>query len=279
MRRSPVSLIVILLALLIGVVSMLNLGLSSAESLAIPDGVALQAEENCLPENLATDSDKYAAFDDFVYDLYSTTCLGESGVTEEKLKLAITGYFNLLQSQQIKPKAPLTLVDYSQTSVKPRLFVIDLLEQIIEHESLVAHGRGSGGKVPRYFSNEHQSHKTSLGFYKTANTYIGQHGYSLRLDGLERGINDRARSRAIVMHGADYVSQAVCNEYGYLGRSWGCPSLPRGQSQSIISSIKNGSCMFLIGNDKNYLSRSELIDEYCASEFFWNNRYQLEQYI
>lgn len=279
MRRSPILFLAVLFTLLLGLVSILNAGLDSAESRAALYSVTLQAEETCISENVVSDSEKYAAFDDFVFDLYSTTCLEESGVTEEKLKLAITGYFNLLQSKKIKPKAPLTLVDYSQTSVKPRLFVIDLLEQIIEHESLVAHGRGSGGKVPRYFSNERESHKTSLGFYKTANTYIGQHGYSLRLDGLERGINDRARSRAIVMHGADYVSQAVCNEYGYLGRSWGCPSLPLGQSRSIISSIKNGSCMFLIGNDKDYLRSSELIDEYCASEFFWNNRYQLEQYI
>ncbi|GEM_PF-575455 len=240
------------------------------------DSLSLVESSECFVPNL---SDKSAAFDDFVFDLYDSTCLESSGVSEENLKLAVTGYFNLIQSEKIAPKTPLTLVDYSQSSIKPRLFVIDLLEQLIEHQSLVAHGRGSGGKIPKYFSNEHQSHKTSLGFYKTSNTYVGQHGYSLRLDGLESGINCRARSRAIVMHPATYVSNAVCREYGYLGRSWGCPSLPVNQSRAIISSIKNGTCMFLIAKDKNYLSNSELIDEFCASEFFWNNRYQLEQYI
>lgn len=225
------------------------------------------------------ESDKAAAFSDFVFDVYENTCLEDEGVSEANLKLAITGFFNLLASEKIARNTPLTLVDYNQTSIKPRLFVIDLANQFIEHQSLVAHGRASGGKIPHNFSNKHNSHKTSLGFYRTSNTYIGQHGYSLRLDGLESGINDGARSRAIVMHGASYVSNAVCREYGYLGRSWGCPSLPLSQSKTIISSIKNGSCLFLIANDEKYLSNSDLIDEFCASEFFWNNRDQLEQYI
>lgn len=275
MKQRVLYISIFFLCSLLGFSSFLSIE-KEAPSVAIEKPFSLVESTACFePQS----SDKSAAFDDYIYDVYSNTCLENAGVSEHNLKLAITGYFNLLESNKIAPKTPLTLVDYTQTSVKPRLFVIDLSGQFIEHESLVAHGRGSGGKVPRYFSNEHQSHKTSLGFYKTSNTYIGQHGYSLRLDGLEHGINDRARSRAIVMHGADYVSNAVCREYGYLGRSWGCPSLPRAQSKTIISSIKDGSCMFLIANDKNYLSNSNLIDEYCASEFFWNNRYQLEQYI
>ena len=110
-----------------------------------------------------------------------------------------------------------------------------------------------------HFSNISQSNKSSLGFYETLNSYIGKNGYSLQLQGLENGINDNANSRAIVMHGAEYVSENFIQARGFLGRSWGCPAVPEKMSKPIIDKIKNGTCLFIYSPDKNYLNHSGII--------------------
>lgn len=170
--------------------------------------------------------------------------------------LAITGYNKI---NDIKKKNLITIIDFSKPSSEKRFFVIDIIKKQLLFQTFVAHGKNSGDKSATTFSNKTESLKSSLGFYLTAQTYTGKHGYSLKLDGLEKGINDNARAREIVIHGADYVSQEFINKYGRLGRSWGCPALPVEISKEIINLISNGSCIFIYGADSYYTKNSELI--------------------
>jgi len=153
--------------------------------------------------------------------------------------------FNKLKENGRIQKNILTLVDFSLSSNENRLWVIDLNKNTILFQSLVAHGRNSGNEFADDFSNIPESHQSSLGLYLTGETYFGKHGYSLRLDGQEKGINSNARDRAIVIHGADYVSENFIKQHGRLGRSFGCPSLPNEVSKEIIDAIKDKSCLFI----------------------------------
>ncbi len=151
-----------------------------------------------------------------------------------------------------------TLIDFSKPSTEERLYVFDLDRKEVLHVSHVAHGRNSGGNYATSFSNESGSHKSSLGFYLTGGTYQGRNGYSMLLHGLEPGINDKARERAIVVHGAAYANPSVIGPGGRLGRSHGCPALPEAVNREIIDAIKGGTVMFIYANDRTYLAQSEL---------------------
>lgn len=154
-------------------------------------------------------------------------------------------YAGFLQVEGRK-KDILTLVDFSKPSTAERLIVVDLNEAKLLFHSHVAHGKASGGTYATSFSNQHESHKSSLGFYLTADTYNGRTtGYSLRLDGLDRGLNDNARARGVVMHGADYADPALIASGGRLGRSFGCPALPPDLGRPIIDAIKGGSVLYI----------------------------------
>lgn len=141
----------------------------------------------------------------------------------------------------------LTVIDYSLPSTRPRLWVLDLSEGKVLFHELVAHGQGSGGNYATRFSNLPDSHQSSLGLYLTAGTYTGGNGYSLKLRGLESGVNDLAESRYIVMHGAWYVSPEHARAHGRIGRSWGCPALPKASAGPVIDTIKDGSFLFVYG--------------------------------
>jgi hypothetical protein len=154
----------------------------------------------------------------------------------------------------------LTIIDYSKPSSERRMYIIDLVNRKLLYQTLVAHGKNSGEKECTRFSNRPQSLQSSPGFYLTAEAYSGRQGYSLRLDGEEPGINDMARSRAIVIHGADYVCQEYVEEYGYIGRSFGCPALPLNVNRKIIDLIKGGSCLYIHTNDKNYITKTAIRD-------------------
>lgn len=143
----------------------------------------------------------------------------------------------------------LTLIDFSKASTRERLWVIDMAAGKVLFSSHVAHGQGSGGNYATSFSNVSGSHKSSLGVYLTGATYNGGNGYSLLLDGLEKGVNDNARSRAIVVHGAAYADPSVIASTGRLGRSWGCPALPVAVTREIIDTIKEGSVLYIYGNN------------------------------
>jgi len=157
-------------------------------------------------------------------------------------------------------KEILTIIDYSKPSCDRRFYVIDLVNRKLLHYTLVAHGKNSGELICTKFSNRPNSLQSSPGFFLTAEAYSGRHGYSLRLDGMEPGLNDQARARNIVIHGAEYVAQHYVNDVGYIGRSFGCPALPLELNKKIIDLIKDGSCLYIHTNDKNY----ESLTSYCC---------------
>jgi len=150
-------------------------------------------------------------------------------------------------------------IDYSLPSSEPRLWVIDLARKQVLHHELVAHGEGSGDTRPVAFSNEEGSHRSSLGLFRTDEAYTGRFGYSLRLSGLESGINDKARARAIVMHGSSDVSRAFAAEWGTIGRSWGCLALPEDVAPRIIDSIAGGSAIFAYYPETRWLRESRYL--------------------
>jgi hypothetical protein len=192
-------------------------------------------------------------------DLFNAMQLGQAGLSKDAFLKAWQGYNNIA-AQHISVKAGIiTIVDFSKPSSKERLFVVDLNHKKILHSSLVAHGRNSGLVYAKSFSNQPETYKSSLGFYKTLHTYEGENGFSLRLEGLEKNINDKAFQRAIVMHGADYVSKKLARERGFIGRSYGCPAIPHDKAPQIIRTIKDGSLLFIYYPDKKYDKVSKLI--------------------
>ncbi|MEO5776394.1 MAG: murein L,D-transpeptidase catalytic domain family protein [Flavobacterium sp.] len=158
--------------------------------------------------------------------------------------LALDGFYKL-KEKGIVQKNILTLVDFSLSSNTKRLWVIDLDKKIILFQTLVAHGRNTGEEFAKQFSNQAESFQSSIGFYATGEIYNGKHGMSLKLDGLEKGLNDNARERAVVVHGADYVSESFIKQNKRLGRSQGCPAIPVEMNAKIINVIKDKSCLFL----------------------------------
>lgn len=163
----------------------------------------------------------------------------------EIMQTALSGYEKVVEGRKLNRPEVITIIDFSLPSDRERLWVIDLIHQKVLFNCLVAHGRNSGGSVAEHFSNSPGSYASSPGFYITGETYTGKNGLSLTLDGIEKGINDKARERAIVMHGADYVSSDFIRKNGRLGRSLGCPAVPEEFKEGIINAIKGGSCLFI----------------------------------
>jgi hypothetical protein len=175
------------------------------------------------------------------------------------LRLALTASQCAAASGAVKNPATLTIIDYSKASVEPRLWVLDLQARALLYEELVSHGQGSGGNFATKFSNTPESHQTSIGLYVTDQPYVGRNGYSLRLDGLDHGFNDRARQRAIVMHGASYVNPSITKALGRLGRSHGCPAVRTEVARELIDRIKGGNLVFAYYPDPEWLSRSKFL--------------------
>jgi hypothetical protein len=157
--------------------------------------------------------------------------------------------------------APTTLsvIDYSKPSTSQRLWVFDLVDRSLLYQELVAHGQGSGDNTPTEFSNDAETHRSSIGLFLTAEPYIGKNGYSLRLDGLEPGFNDHARERDIVIHGASYVSEDFAASVGRLGRSWGCPALRPAIARELIDKVKGGNLLFSYYPDQKWLAQSKYL--------------------
>jgi hypothetical protein len=170
----------------------------------------------------------------------------------ESFSIALEGFYKLKRNGQVT-KDILTLIDFSMSSNSKRLWVIDLTTNKVLFNSLVAHGKNTGEEFASYFSNKAESFQSSLGFYATAEVYNGKHGMSLKLDGLQKGLNDKARERAVVVHGANYVSENFIKNHKRLGRSQGCPALPVELNEKIINVIKDKSCLFIYHPSKNNL--------------------------
>ena len=202
-------------------------------------------------------STNYSSLDSLSYDIYQS--LNTTDLNFETFSFAYHGYWQIVAEGDTEKKNILTIIDFNKSSTEKRFFIIDLDIQKIIHESLVAHGKNSGWDIPSSFSNMANSHKSSLGFYLTGETYMGKHGLSLKLDGLEKDINDNARKRNIVIHSANYVSGSFIDKFGRLGRSFGCPSLPSDNYNSIIDLIKNKSIIFIYSSQKEYFSKSDYL--------------------
>lgn len=182
---------------------------------------------------------------------------------------AVAGYQRIEQ----KTKSIMTLIDFTKPSTEKRLFVFDMEQKKMLFSSVVSHGRNSGGNYATSFSNKYGSYQSSLGFYLTENTYQGKNGYSLVLNGLEKGINDRAKERAIVMHGAAYANPSTIAS-GRLGRSLGCPALPQALAKPVIDTIKKGSVLFIYAKDKEYMAQSSVLEGLPYAEGVTNMKIQ-----
>ncbi|TDH29362.1 murein L,D-transpeptidase catalytic domain family protein [Segetibacter sp. 3557_3] len=193
--------------------------------------------------------------------LYDSLRLNDLGLSRKAYDFAMSGYRTLLASGKVRNKQVLSIADFSLPSSRKRLFILDLEKSKLLFHTYVSHGRNSGREAANEFSNEDGSFKSSIGFYTTQDTYSGKHGYSLRLNGEEKGFNDRALSRGIVMHSAAYVNESLIKTQGYIGRSQGCPAVSENLHKSIISKIKSGSCFFIYGTDKYYASHSRLVNK------------------
>ena len=182
------------------------------------------------------------------------------GLSNKALDKAIEGYAEMKTKGKVD-KDILIVIDYTKSSNLERFFILDMSDTSLTHSMLVAHGRNSGNEFATSFSNVSGSYMSSLGFFKTAETYQGKHGLSLRMDGLERGINHHARDRAIVIHQADYVCLDFAAEHGRIGRSLGCPALPQEQYTEVIQTIKEGCLLYIYGGDETYALQSSFLNE------------------
>ncbi len=193
-------------------------------------------------------------------DLYKSLRLGEKGLSRQAFEYACKGYRRLLKKRIISKQAYLAICDFSQSSNNKRLYLVDMMSNEVVLNTYVAHGRNSGGEFATRFSNQPKSLQSSLGFYVTRNSYYGEHGLSLRVVGLETGYNDKAGKRRIVIHGADYIGDDWLEQNNYMGRSYGCPAIPREESNYLINTIKNGSCIFIYYPSKRYLKGSKILN-------------------
>jgi hypothetical protein len=190
-------------------------------------------------------------------ELYKS--LNDSGINFQAFCLAMKGYQALNAEGLVKNDSILSIIDYSLPSSDNRFYVINLKRKDVLYKTLVAHGRNSGDLYASRFSNKAQSHQSALGFFITGSAYEGGNGYSMMLDGVDTGYNDFARIRSIVIHGAKYVTHAYIEQYGRLGRSFGCPALPPDLNTAVIDVIKEGSVLFSYYPDNRYFKCSKVL--------------------
>ena len=192
--------------------------------------------------------------------LYDSLHLQQAGLRREAFEYALKGYKKLLRNESLTNDSVLSICDFSQSSRKKRLYVIDLANKKLLVNTYVAHGKRSGKEYAWSFSNKPESYKSSLGFYITRNTYEGANGLSLNIEGLEEGINDKAFERRIVIHSSGYVGRPYLKANKFSGRSLGCPAVPINELDQVIENIKDGSCLFIYHPTKYYLLRSNILN-------------------
>lgn len=197
---------------------------------------------------------KVMRFEQVSFDLYTQMNLSASDMSYDVFNNALMGYYGLYNEGRLSNKGILTVVDFTKSSNEKRLWVLDLNNRQVLHNTYVAHGRNSGNVQAQAFSNEHKSFMSSVGFYVTDEVYYGKHGKSLRLDGMDEAFNSNARDRAVVMHGAEYATENFIKQYGRLGRSLGCPAVPLGEHESIIDAVKGRTALYIHSGDESYTS-------------------------
>jgi hypothetical protein len=192
--------------------------------------------------------------------IYYEMDLEDSGLSRKAFESAWIGYYKLRKKGLLRKSSVLSICDFSQSSSNQRLYVIDVRNRKVLYRTYVSHGINSGEEFASCFSNTMESCKSSLGFYITKRTYTGVNGMSLRIEGVDKGFNDNAEKRAIVIHGATYVSQRILRKYGVMGTSFGCPAIPAEMTSQIIPVVKNGSCFFIYYPSKKYLANSPVLN-------------------
>jgi len=215
-----------------------------------------------LPTTIITTENNAAKVSNVEYYtnlLYDSLHLDQMGMKKDALVYAYKGQQNLVKKGRISNPNILTVCDFSQPSDNKRLYIIDVNNFKVLLNTYVAHGKNSGNLYAQKFSNRPKSLQSSLGFYVTKGTYFGTHGLSLRLAGQDKGFNDRAESRAIVVHGATYIGDEWLG--GKMGRSFGCPAVPARFASKVISLIKNGTCLFIYHPLKGYLNSSNVLND------------------
>ena len=227
---------------------------TTSKSIYKSDSVKTEAAQpTILAEN------KVLSFEEKTTVLYNEIEAGQYTLPNlETFIQAFEGY-TALESQGKVRNAILTIVDFSFSSTKERMWVIDMENKKVVLQTLVSHGMNSGKEFAKSFSNQNESFKSSLGFFITGETYNGKHGISLKLDGQEYGLNDKARERAVVIHGADYVSKKLASRQGYIGRSQGCPAVAPEVAPTLINTIKNQSVLFIYHPTRMYVNKSRLV--------------------
>ena len=189
--------------------------------------------------------------------VYDSLQLSLKGLSQQAFDFAKQGLHILIKEGKLLNDSIISIVDFSQPSGQKRLYILDMKNYKVLFNTLVAHGSNTGREWATSFSNLNSSHMSSPGFYITRETYQGGNGYSLKLEGVESGINDNAYERGIVIHGAAYVSDDFVNSQGYIGRSWGCPAVPLRLNEPIINTIKNGTCLFVY--HPSYINQSSVL--------------------
>jgi hypothetical protein len=192
--------------------------------------------------------------------IYNEMDLQNSGLSEKAFEYGWMGYYKLQKRGLLRKTNILTICDFSQSSSVERMYVIDVRSKKLLYRTFVAHGINSGEEYANSFSNSDESCKSSLGFYVTSNTYTGSNGLSLRIQGVDRGFNDHAARRNIVIHGATYVSLRILHKYGVMGTTFGCPAIPAEMTDQIIPAVKNGSCFFIYFPSQKYLTQSSVLN-------------------
>lgn len=225
-----------------------------------PDMNAANGDDKKFPSLLPSASDESPVVSKWIDSVYTTMNLDSVGLKRNVFFYACKGYEYLLSKNKLQKTSLLTICDYSQSSTSKRLYVIDLEKGEILFNTYVSHGKNSGSEYATSFSNRAETHKSSLGFMITGETYSGKNGYSMHFDGMEPGINDKVRTRDIVMHGSKYVNAQRADEGESMGRSFGCPAVSYAIHQKIIDQIKEGSCFFVYAEDKWYSASSRIIN-------------------
>lgn len=245
-----------LLSITVPAVVLLSLYTGQPKKTTTIQAAALVSAESL---SLKASADSSATIIDGSLRLYTQLQTQAKSLKKEAFMSAWRGYQSLLKMGKLHNKQVMTIIDFSLSSLSRRLFVVDVQKGKLLYNTYVAHGMKSGKEYAKNFSNKPESNESSLGFYVTQSEYEGKKGMALRLNGVEKGINDNALTRGIVLHGADYADGKACRHQGFLGRSEGCPAVPVEATASIIKAIHHGSAMFIYYPSQQYLAKSKLL--------------------
>lgn len=233
------------------VIALLHLSFAFGKNVFGPRTFAAFAPDKTKADSLSPFSGK---------SIYDSLHLETTGLSRQAFEYAQKGWNKLFREGRLSNPFVLAIADFSQPSSNKRLYILDLKQYKVLFQTLVAHGRNSGKELATSFSNNPSSNKSSPGFYITGETYNGKHGYSLKLNGVEKGINDNAYGRAIVVHGADYVNESYASRQGYIGRSLGCPAVPEKEAQPIINTIRDNTCFFIYEPGVSYSNHTTMLN-------------------